>query len=390
MVVTTMWLLSPWILTNYGTLPNRPLVPLPFSENLIIIDAGMATQEARNPLRDHGFHPLRVKAVVRETADAASFVLDVPADLEDSFSYEAGQFCNFSVQIGGERFIRCYSMSSSPDVDPELQVTVKRVPGGVVSNWMIDCLAAGDLVDVSPPSGFFCLGPGHTPVVAFGAGSGITPVFSVVKTALATTSRAVHLLYANRDRASIIFLREIEVLAGLHPDRLAVTHHLDVESGFVGAHDVRPLVIAAPDAEHFVCGPAAFMEVVEQALLESGVEPGRIHIERFTPAEAAPAPEPAEPGSTTTRVTIELDGRSATSEYRPGTTILQTARQMGLSPPFSCESGSCATCMARIVEGAASMLVNNALTSEEVEDGWLLTCQAVPAGPSVRVVYGYD
>jgi ferredoxin-NADP reductase len=364
---------------------------LPFSENLIIMAGGMATPEAsRNSLRDHGFHPLRVKRVVRETADAASFVLDVPPELGHSFSYEAGQFCNFSVQIGGERFIRCYSMSSSPAVDPELQVTVKRVPGGVVSNWMVDCLDVGDLVDVSPPSGFFCLRPGDGPLMAYGAGSGITPVFSLLKTALTTTSRAVHLLYANRDRASIIFRGEIEDLAGLHPDRLAVTHHLDVESGFVGAHDVRPLAAVAPDAEHYVCGPAPFMEVVEQTLLELGVDPGRIHIERFTATEAGAAPEPAVDGSTATRVTIELDGRSATSEHRPGTTILQTARQMGLSPPFSCESGSCATCMARIVEGTASMLVNNALTTDEVEDGWLLTCQAVPAGPSVRVVYGYD
>lgn len=347
------------------------LAALPLTENVIIV----------RPVRDHGYHPLRVARVVRETEDATSFVLEVPGELRAAFAYEPGQFCTFRVEVDGQPFARCYSMSSAPALGEPLQVTVKRVPGGVVSNWVNDHLAAGDEIDVMPPAGFFQLTAGGGDVVAFAAGSGITPVFSIVKTAVATTSRRVRLLYANRDRESTIFRDALDRL-----DRVEVVHHLDAEHGFVDADDVRPFV--GGDADYYICGPTPFMDAVEAALLEAGVDEGRVHIERFTAAERAPLPEPAEP--VVTQVTIELDGKTGTGTHRPGTTILQTARSFGLSPPFSCESGSCATCMARLVEGSASMYVNNALTADEVEEGWVLTCQAVPTAPVVHVVYGYE
>lgn len=345
--------------------------------------------------RDHGFHRLRIGRVVTETADARSYVLDVPPDLHDLFRYEAGQFCTFRVPVAGETHLRCYSMSSAPQVDDQLQVTVKRVPGGAVSNWMVDTLGPGDEVEVTGPAGVFCLPPGDRDVVAYGAGSGITPVFSLAKAALAGTGRRVRLLYANRDRDSVIFAAELDALVARHPDRLAVVHRLDVEDGFVDAAAVKDfLADTAPgDADHFVCGPTPFMDVVEAALQERGVGADRIHVERFTPGEA-PVPVPVDattaPSTTATTVTIELDGRTGTTEHHPGTTILQTARQLGMAPPFSCESGSCATCMARLVEGGVDMFVNNALTDDEVAEGWVLTCQSVPTTPTVRVVYGYE
>lgn len=344
-------------------------------------------------VRDHGFHTLRVASVVAETAEASSFVLDVPAELVPAYEYRAGQFVTFRVTVDGEQHLRSYSMSSAPAVDDVLQVTVKRVPGGIVSNWMIDTLGAGDAVEVTRPAGVFCLGDVGGDVVAFGAGSGVTPIFSIVKTALATTDRRVHLLYANRDRDSIIFGGELERLVEAHAGRLHVAHHLDVEAGFVDAAAVRAFVEHAPDAaddgaEYFICGPPPFMDIVEGTLLADGVDPERIRIERFTPPADA---EPADPDAPVdAQITIELDGRTATAEHHPGTTILQMARQMGLSPPFSCESGSCATCMARVVEGAVSLRVNNALTPDEVSEGWALTCQAEPTTPTVHVVYGYD
>lgn len=335
---------------------------------------------------DHGFHPLAIRRVVRETADASSFVLDVPDDLRGAFAYEAGQFCNLRVTIDGAPHIRCYSMSSAPAIDPELTVTVKRVPGGVVSNWMIDTLAAGDVVDAAPPAGFFRLA-GDGDVLAFAGGSGVTPVFSLLKTVLATTGRRFRLLYANRDRDSIIFRRELDDLQRRHGDRLAVVHHLDVEDGFVTADGVGTFAGGTTDGEFYVCGPGPFMQIVEDALVAGGVLPDRIHIERFTPpAPAEVAVEPAG-GAAVSRVTIELAGRKDTVDHHPGTTILQTARSMGMSPPSSCESGSCATCMARLVEGTVTMRVNNALADDEVEDGWILTCQSVPTAPAVHVVY---
>jgi ferredoxin-NADP reductase len=336
--------------------------------------------------RDHHFHPLRIGRVVDETADARSFVLDVPEDLRPAYTYEAGQFCTFRVWIDGSPHLRCYSMCSAPGVDPELQVTVKRVPDGVVSNWMNDTLSAGDEIEATYPAGVFCLTPGDGDLVAFAGGSGITPVISLVKAALATTRRRVHLLYANRDRYSTIFAAELDALAERFPDRIDVVHHLDAEQGFVDDATVAPFAWVGADPDFYLCGPPPFMDIVERSLLDQGMAPDRIHVERFTTPEPI---EPAEPdaGAPPSRVTIELGGRTETTDHHPGTTVLQTARQLGLSAPFSCESGSCATCMARVVEGSVTMHVNNALTDDEVADGWVLTCQSVPTSPSVHVVY---
>lgn len=337
--------------------------------------------------RDHRFHPLRIARVVPETADARSFVLEVPAELQPAFAYEAGQFCTFRAWIDGQPQHRCYSMSSSPAVDDELQVTVKRVPDGVFSNWMNDELAPGDVIETTCPAGVFCLGASDGDVVAFSGGSGITPVLSIVKTALATTSRRVRLLYANRDRDAVIFAAELDRLVERYAGRLEVVHHLDVEHGFVDADAVGAFATIAADTDYFICGPEPFMDIVESTLLGHDVDARRIHIERFTPAEPSPPPETSNGAPTASMVTIELNGRSDTVDHRPGTTVLQTAREMGMAPPFSCESGNCATCMAKVVEGDVTMYVNNALTDDELADGWVLTCQALPATPSVRVVY---
>ncbi|HKY16875.1 MAG TPA: ferredoxin--NADP reductase [Microthrixaceae bacterium] len=337
--------------------------------------------------RDHGFHPLRVARVVDETSDTRSFALEVPDELRAAFAYDAGQFCNFRVVIDGTPHERCYSMSSSPAVDDELCVTVKRVPDGVVSNWMNDELSPGDLIDANVPSGLFRLGDGDGDVVAFGAGSGITPILSIIKSALATTTRRVRLLYANRDRDAIIFAADLETLLAEHPGRLVVEHHLDVERGFVDAGEVGAFADReSTPAEHFICGPTPFMDVVETTLLERGVDAATIRIERFTAADLTPPPDASdEPDGI--EVTVELGGRKGSVAHRPGTTLLQVARELGLSPPFSCESGNCATCMARLVEGEATMRTNNALLPEELEEGWVLTCQAVPTSPTVHVIY---
>lgn len=343
-------------------------------------------------VRDHRFHRLTVARVVRETADAVSLVLDVPEELVEAYSYEAGQFCNLRVEVDGEAHIRCYSMSSAPGVDARLQVTVKRVPGGIVSNWIVDRLRPGDAIDVSPPAGIFQLTPAQGELVAFAAGSGITPVFSLLKSVLVTTRRSARLLYANRDSESVIFLAELEALEERYPERLTVLHSLDEEHGFVEPQAIRSFVggsATTDGAEHYICGPEAFMDIVEGTLLTDGVDSSRLHIERFTPLVPSPPETPPEPVETAAerRVTVELNGRCETTQHRRGTTILQMARELGMSPPFSCESGSCATCMARLVGGSVSMYVNNALTEEEVEEGWVLTCQSIPTTEHVHVVY---
>lgn len=341
--------------------------------------------------RDHKFHPLRVRDVIAETADTGSVVLEIPHELRDAFAYRAGQFVTLRVTISGERHLRSYSMSSSPDVDDDFRVTVKRVPGGAVSNWILDHIGPGDVIETTCPAGHFCLGPDERDIITLAGGSGITPVISLLKSALETTRRKVRLVYANRDEEAIIFSEALRALDRRYPGRLDVVHHLDVEHGYVDRTMLLGYLRTVDDADYFICGPEPFMALVEQTLLEHAINPARIHIERFTPR--AQSPEPSGPTDTVTvnaRVTVELDGRTETTEHRPGTTLLQTARQAGLKPPSSCEAGDCATCMARLVEGSATMKNNNALTDDEVAEGWVLTCQAVPDSPEVRVVYGYD
>jgi ferredoxin-NADP reductase len=357
--------------------------------------------------RDHGFHPLRVQRVVQETHDTKSFVFEVPADLRDAFAYDAGQFCTFRVPLGDEELLRCYSMSSSPDVDDEFTLTVKRVAGGRVSNWLLDEVREGDELALTLPAGVFTLRNHPTPSVAFAGGSGITPVMSVIKSALATTDRRVRLLYANRDHDSVIFRRELDALGAAHDGRLDVVHHLDSDAGFVHADLVRTFVGDDLDADFYLCGPAPFMDVIEDTLELAAIPSAQVFVERFAFASAAradappatPAAEPDEedeadaPGDapaepvTTETVTIVLGGKTHEVRYQAGETFLETARRAGLRTPFSCESGSCATCMARLEVGEAKMRVNNALMPDEVDDGWILTCQGLPTSPTAKVVY---
>jgi ferredoxin-NADP reductase len=279
-------------------------------------------------------------------------------------------------------------MSSSPDTGDPFTVTVKRVPGGKMSNWMNDRLAAGDTIDVMPPAGRFVLREGpeaRAPIVAFAGGSGITPILAIVKSALATTDREIALVYANRGPDAVIFGEELERLRAGSGGRLSVHHHLDSEKGFLDAEACAALVGDRTGADFYVCGPGPYMEVVEEALEIRGVAAERLFIERFELAD-----EPTGPSveSETESIVVRIDGRKHTIGYEPGDTILQAARRAGLKPPFSCQMGDCATCMAFLDGGGATMRANSALTEAEVQEGWVLTCQAVPT--SREVVVDYD
>ncbi len=342
-------------------------------------------------LREHGYHRLLVKAIVRETADTISIVLDVPEDLRETFRYRPGQFCTFRVHISGEDHLRSYSMSSAPETDDDLAVTVKRVDGGLVSNWLLDHLANGDVVDVTKPAGVFCPQATERPVVGCCGGSGITPVMSIAKSVLTTTGRTVRLLYANRDRQSVIFERAFAGLRARYPDRLELSLHFDTDGGFLDADAVSRFVSQSPEADFYICGPTPFMDVVESALGRLGVDPDRVFIERFLVEKEREAVTDTAAGvagvEVPTELTLILAGKQQVVAYHPGDTVLETARRGGLRPPFSCEAGDCATCMAFLREGSVTMRANNALTPKEVEEGWILTCQSLPAGQVVTVEY---
>jgi 3-ketosteroid 9alpha-monooxygenase subunit B len=338
-------------------------------------------------LAEHGYHRLRIKDVVTETPDASSFVLDVPPELADNFQYRPGQFCTFRVRIDGDEAVRSYSMSSAPETDDDLAVTVKRVDGGLVSNWMLDHLTAGDEIELTKPAGVFCPQDHQGPALGFCGGSGITPFMSIAKHLLATTSRPVRLLYANRDSSSVIFGDTLDALGTHHSERLEVQHHFDADRGFLTTGDIAEFLGEQRDADCYICGPGPFMDMVESTLPELGVTADRIFIERFLVEQQEKDATVVSGAQLPDEVTVTLGGKTVVVAYKPGDTLLETARRGGLRPPFSCTAGNCATCMAFLREGSVTMRANNALTPEEVEEGWILTCQSLPTGKTIVVEY---
>jgi 3-ketosteroid 9alpha-monooxygenase subunit B len=336
------------------------------------------TDESEGP-----YFRLRVAEVIEETSDAKSIVLDVPPERAERFSYIAGQFLTFRVEVDGHRIVRCYSLASSPVTETVHKVTVKRIVDGRVSNWMNDHVVVGAELEVMPPAGHFCLRENDAPIVLFGGGSGITPVISIVKTALATTSRPIKLVYANRDDASIIFKAELAALVAANADRFEVVHRLDDVHGFVDEARVLEEVGSRKDADFYICGPGPFMDVVEQGLGRLGVTKEQIFIERFeSPADgveslSADAPAVGE-GQT---VTIKLDGTETKVVVGEGETILNAARRVGLEPPFACEEAYCGCCMAKVTAGEVEMQMNDGgIDQRQIDDGWVLTCQGLVKG----------
>ena len=333
----------------------------------------------------HVFQRATVTRIIKETADTRTFVFDPH---EKPFSYRAGQFCTFHVTVDGEELYRSYSMSSAPETDSEVMTTVKRVAGGKVSNWMVDNVVEGDELTITRAAGTFVLSPTSVPLLAFAGGSGVTPILSLAKSALATTDRAVRVLCADRDRASVIFEAAIDELAERYPGRLSVDRHIDAEQGLLDPDAVTKFVGGDTDAECYVCGPEGFMAVVRSALPDGA----RVLVEDFDaspPVKGVPTDvaEKADGGGAGGTVTIHLDRKKVSVPQVAGETLLETARRAGLSPPFSCEAGNCGTCMAMLTEGSATMRTNDVLEEDELADGYILTCQAVPDTTSVVVVY---
>ena len=254
--------------------------------------------------KPHLFQRATVSRIIKETADARTYVL---APDETPFPYRAGQFCTFKVHVDGEDLYRSYSMSSAPETDSEMATTVKRVPGGKVSNWMLDNLVEGDEVTITRAAGTFCLTDASVPLLGFSGGSGVTPILSLVKSALATTDRTVRLLCADKDRPSVIFDAVLDDLVARYPDRLSVLRHIDAEKGLLEPAAVVDFVGADTDADCYVCGPEGFMSVVTSAL----PGPGKVFIEDFDAAHAAdltrPQPPRAEAEETGGTITIHLD-----------------------------------------------------------------------------------
>ena len=353
------------------------------------------------------FHTLRVKQVEADTDEAVIVSFDVPEALENEFSFTQGQHLTLRSRLGGQEQRRSYSICAGVD-DGELRIGVRKVPGGLVSSWINEQLRAGDSVDVLPPQGRF-----FVPVDANAArhylgiagGSGITPILSIMKTVLAREPLSrFSLIYGNRRQKSTMFKEEIEDLKNRYLTRLEL-HHVfsqeQVDAPLNGgrlsqdklAEFLGPMINPRHIAHAFVCGPHGVNDEAQAALLNAGLAPQRIHVERFgvpVPAEGQAPRQPMREGDAAhARVVIVRDGLTREIEFRAAQgNILNAAGDAGLEVPYSCRSGVCCTCRARLMEGEVRMERNFALEKREVAAGYVLTCQSHPL--TARVVISFD
>ncbi|MEP6983942.1 MAG: 2Fe-2S iron-sulfur cluster-binding protein [Sphingomicrobium sp.] len=351
------------------------------------------------------FHSLKVAEIVPETAEAYSIRFEIPAELREAFAFKAGQHLTLRATIDGEEVRRNYSLCTAP-AEGDWMVTVKRIGGGLFSNWVGDQLKAGDTIEVMVPHGSFTtdFNPAtQRHLVGIAGGSGITPVISLIRTLLREEAQSrFTLLYGNRDSSSVIFLEALAGLKDKHLGRLEIYHFLDAEeqdialfNGILNRQRLEEAITAlVPDAAvvdgWFICGPGPMMDAAEGALLDRNIPKERIHIERFT-ADRPPEAIALEIAQLQTQaqgvsVGVTLDGRTRRVPFTAGN-ILDSARAAGLPAPFACKAGVCATCRAKVTKGKVEMAARYGLTDEEVAAGYVLTCQSVPVGDGVAVDY---
>src|SRR5712692_4419792 len=330
-------------------------------------------------VNEPAYYSLRVREVIEETADAKSIVFEIPPEHAKAFRYRPGQFLTLRVAYDGRHLLRCYSLASCPLVDEPPRVTIKRVAQGRASNCICDRIKAGDAIEVKPPAGHFTPGSIDDDLLLFAGGSGITPVFSILRSALIAGRGRLSLIYANRDEQSVIFRDQLNALASDHPNRLQVIQLLDSVHGLPSAAQLAELARSWMRADCYVCGPEAFMACALEALRGLGVAPARIHVERFVSLpdeeDAAPVVEPGAIGQV--QLEVELDGVHHELACSRGEPILDAMLRAGLKAPHSCQSGACGSCMCTLEAGEVHLRHNQVLDSNDLKQGWILACQAI-------------
>jgi ring-1,2-phenylacetyl-CoA epoxidase subunit PaaE len=363
------------------------------------------------------FHSLTVKAITPLSTDAAQITFAIPADLRETFEFTPGQFVTLRAQVNSAVVRRSYSLCSTPALlarAQEISIGVKRMPGGVLSTWVTQQLRVGDVLDVMPPEGRFTvrnLQARHR--VAFVAGSGITPVLSIMAHTLATQPDAQFtLVYGNQRVSSIMFSEELQDLKDRYPERVSLLHVLSRQASEVSLQHgrldeakvtelLRTLLPASRIDEAFICGPEAMIEATERALLAAGVAKQQVHAERFasgiaqqkqdTTNSIAAHAQPASPNALNAfeyALEVVLDGKTHSMGMNREDNVLDTALQDGLDLPYACKGGVCCTCRAKVLQGQVRMEKNFTLEQWEIDKGFVLTCQAHCV--SKKVVVSYD
>ena len=347
-----------------------------------------------------GFHKLSIKNITRETSQAISIAFDLPENLKETFAFKAGQYITLKTVIDGHEVRRDYSLCSSPK-SGELKVAVKEVKDGTFSSYANTNLKVGSIIEVAPPKGRFIFTPNDSKtknIAAFAAGSGITPILSILKCALEEEVYSkVILVYGNKTTKDTMFLNELLELQHQYKDRFSIQFVFSQEDGndsifgriekstvnYVMKNEHKHVVVDA----FYLCGPEAMIHTVKDVLTSHDIDKNTIHFELFKAAKPADIEEETEASSGNTQITIIVDDETTSFEMPQKQTILEAALDNDLDAPYSCQGGICSSCLARVTEGEAIMRQNNILTESEVAEGLILTCQAHPTSASITVDY---
>ena len=353
------------------------------------------------------FYSIPIAEITKETDHAVSITFDIPPLMAPLFSYEAGQYLTISASINNEEVRRSYSMCSSPITGEKITIAIKKVDGGRMSNYLNNEVSVGDKLEVMPPLGSFVLDENAQKaqnIVLWGGGSGITPLFSIIKTSLINLPDCKCLLiYANRDEDNIIFNEELDSLAKTYSGRFSVIYSLDNPkkdwsgmSGYLNHELVseitrKELGLNYPTAHYYTCGPRPMMDIVVDSLKSIGVRDDNIHTEYFTAVsknQITDEEQTTESNEVLDRsIQIEVFGQKKEVLVKVDQTILEAAQDAGMDPPYSCTVGVCTTCRARLRSGKASMDEREGLSDSEIDEGFVLTCQAHPLTDDVDLVF---
>ena len=336
---------------------------------------------------------LTVSKIIEETDDARSLVFEVPSELQERFTYKPGQFLTLRIPstLTGS-VARCYSLASSPHIDFEPKVTVKRTINGYGSNWLCDNVRVGDTIEVLPPAGIFTPAHLNHDFLLWAAGSGITPVISILKSVLTAGTGRVTLIYANRDERSVIFADELRCLANRYPERLTAIHWLESLQGLPSPAQLLTFASAFVDFESFMCGPEPFMVTVAQALSAAGVPGNRAHSEVFRSLTGDPfgevvVEEPYEDEEDAAEVEVQLDGQRHVLRWPRTQTLVDAMIGQGIDVPYSCREGQCGSCACTLLAGEVDRGNATILEQQDIDAGVILGCQARPVSDKTKIEF---